>query len=223
MSGNGPEAGDEDVLSSIRRLVRAELGSAIDGAKDGARRSDALVLTPALRVSVPAGEGRRARQPAPARPPASSGAPEAGLAMRRTLEDRIRELEAAVDPRQVGGDWEPDGSEDQGQHVPRAVILPHPGRRGNGAAVDAHAPAAPEPETAGPARTALPPATAAPERGPLTIGAREVVLDEAMLRDLVGEIVREELRGALGERITRTVRKLVRAEIRRLLATEFGR
>ena len=43
-------------------------------------------------------------------------------------------------------------------------------------------------------------------------------LDEAMLRDLVGEIVRQELQGALGERITRNVRKLVRREIHRALA-----
>ncbi len=43
-------------------------------------------------------------------------------------------------------------------------------------------------------------------------------LDEDMLRDLVRDIIREELQGALGERITRNVRKLVRAEIARALA-----
>lgn len=42
--------------------------------------------------------------------------------------------------------------------------------------------------------------------------------DEDMLRDLVRDIIREELQGALGERITRNVRKLVRAEIARALA-----
>lgn len=46
----------------------------------------------------------------------------------------------------------------------------------------------------------------------------ENVLDEAALRQLVAEIVREELQGALGERITRNVRKLVRLEIQRALA-----
>ena len=40
-------------------------------------------------------------------------------------------------------------------------------------------------------------------------------LDEDMLRDVVADVVREELRGALGERITRNVRKLVRSEINR--------
>lgn len=44
------------------------------------------------------------------------------------------------------------------------------------------------------------------------------ILDEAALRDLVAEILREELQGALGERITRNVRKLVRAEIQRAFA-----
>ena len=46
----------------------------------------------------------------------------------------------------------------------------------------------------------------------------EDYLDEAMLRDMVRAIIREELGGATGERITRTVRKLVRAEITRTLA-----
>jgi hypothetical protein len=45
-------------------------------------------------------------------------------------------------------------------------------------------------------------------------------LDEAALRDLVGEIVRAELQGALGERITRNVRKLVRREIHRALTAQ---
>lgn len=48
----------------------------------------------------------------------------------------------------------------------------------------------------------------------------EAVLDEDMLRDLVAEIVRQELQGALGERITRNVRKLVRREIHRALASQ---
>ncbi|WP_050932058.1 hypothetical protein [Aestuariivita boseongensis] len=46
----------------------------------------------------------------------------------------------------------------------------------------------------------------------------DALLDEAALRDLVADIVREELQGALGERITRNVRKLVRREIHRALA-----
>lgn len=48
----------------------------------------------------------------------------------------------------------------------------------------------------------------------------EAMLDEEALRDMVSEIVRQELQGALGERITRNVRKLVRREIHRALASQ---
>jgi hypothetical protein len=43
------------------------------------------------------------------------------------------------------------------------------------------------------------------------------VLDEAALNEMVRALIREELQGALGERITHNVRKLVRAEINRAL------
>ncbi len=43
-------------------------------------------------------------------------------------------------------------------------------------------------------------------------------VDENMLREIVADIVRSELQGALGERITRNVRKLVRREIHSALA-----
>ncbi len=45
-------------------------------------------------------------------------------------------------------------------------------------------------------------------------------IDEALLRQLVKEVVREELQGNLGERITRNVRKLVRREIHNILTTQ---
>ncbi len=48
----------------------------------------------------------------------------------------------------------------------------------------------------------------------------ESYLDEDSLRELVADIVRSELQGALGERITRNVRKLVRREIHRALAAQ---
>jgi hypothetical protein len=51
---------------------------------------------------------------------------------------------------------------------------------------------------------------------PLDLGA----LEEEVLRRIVAEAVREELQGALGERITRNVRKLVRREIRLVLAVD---
>ena len=50
--------------------------------------------------------------------------------------------------------------------------------------------------------------------------ADNALLDEDALRDLIGDIVRQELQGALGERITRNVRKLVRREIHRALMAQ---
>lgn len=46
------------------------------------------------------------------------------------------------------------------------------------------------------------------------------VIDATQLREMVRDIVREELQGKLGERITRNVRKLVRREIHRVLTTQ---
>ncbi|WP_170335239.1 hypothetical protein [Ruegeria arenilitoris] len=46
------------------------------------------------------------------------------------------------------------------------------------------------------------------------------LIDEAALQDLVAQVVRQELQGALGERITRNVRKMVRREINRALAEQ---
>jgi len=52
------------------------------------------------------------------------------------------------------------------------------------------------------------------------LGAEDSILDEESLRELVADIVRAELQGALGERITRNVRKLVRREIQRALSAQ---
>ncbi|MEM9524773.1 MAG: hypothetical protein AAF982_12465, partial [Pseudomonadota bacterium] len=45
------------------------------------------------------------------------------------------------------------------------------------------------------------------------------ILDEPALRAMVGQLIRQELQGPLGERITRNVRKLVRREIHRAIAS----
>ena len=44
--------------------------------------------------------------------------------------------------------------------------------------------------------------------------------DEVALRALVARVVREELQGDLGQRITSNLRKFVRREIRMILAAE---
>lgn len=47
----------------------------------------------------------------------------------------------------------------------------------------------------------------------------DTYVDEEALREIVSEMVRSELQGELGDRITRNVRKLVRREIHRALAS----
>ncbi len=48
----------------------------------------------------------------------------------------------------------------------------------------------------------------------------EIILSEEALRPIVAALLREELQGQIGERITRNVRKLVRQEIQRALAVK---
>ena len=74
------------------------------------------------------------------------------------------------------------------------------------------APAAPTEAGGDAPRQDLPAGTAAS-------ALEDSVVDEDFLRDIVSEIVREELQGDLGERMTRNVRKLVRREIHRALAS----
>jgi hypothetical protein len=56
-----------------------------------------------------------------------------------------------------------------------------------------------------------------------SVGEESTEIDEEMLRDIVRDVLREELQGPLGERITRNVRKLVRAEIyKAMTARDLG-
>lgn len=60
----------------------------------------------------------------------------------------------------------------------------------------------------------------APVDPALSDGEQGAAFEEQILRELVRDIIRDELQGGLGERITRNIRKLVRAEIARALATQ---
>lgn len=72
---------------------------------------------------------------------------------------------------------------------------------------------APEPPVAAP--VAQPPAALTDAEGnPISL------LDEDQLIQLLRRVIREELQGALGEKITRNVRKLVRAEVARALTAQ---
>lgn len=231
----------EDVLSSIRRLVSEtdrsperpasaperpasapdRGASAPDRGVTGAER---LVLSPALRVADPV--LRLPQQDDPVLrlpqqdhpvlrlPPQDDTPPPAA---------RAAVIEAAL--AGAAEEWEPDGSEAQPVMDWSAPAPDDP-------------PVQPaRPDTPTPLLTAIDtdppeaPVDAAPD-GDMdetlgaaladriaTLGAARG-LDEATLRALVVEVVRDELQGALGERITRNVRKLVRREIFRVLSSQ---
>jgi len=156
-----------------------------------------------------------------------------------TLEAAIADLEAAVAAR--NDEWEPDGSEmgvaehfvlpamGVGRALPEAAEAfgigqqtAEPGMRRLHLEPGAYLDDAAEPVWADnraeqpPARPATNATIAGDSRS--MFAGDDTLLDEGMLRELVIEVIRQELQGALGERITRNVRKLVRAEIHRALA-----
>ena len=157
------------------------------------------------------------------------------------LEAAIAELEAAV--AASGDDWEPDGSEvTAGAHfilppMGHGRVLPEmaeaygltPGAAGAGPRRLHLEPGDPLDDPSEPVWTDRGHSAAGPADlkaassadtavAASMFAAEEAVLDEGMLRELVIEVIRQELQGALGERITRNVRKLVRAEIHRAIA-----
>lgn len=216
----------EDVLSSIRRLVAngSEQQRTPSPAPEKPAAPERLVLTPAQRIEVvedPAPEAEVVAKPEVAVEPQPVEAPEADMWEEISLEDRIAELEAAI--ADVQDDWEPDGSETARQHLNFADINREPvgtfhvqaeaeDEDDQDQAVSGADPGADEFD---------PDAEAATLAGNMFAGDSDDadVLDEETLRQMVNDIVREELQGALGERITRNVRKLVRREINRALAS----
>ncbi|MGH1329756.1 MAG: hypothetical protein ACRBBK_02650 [Paracoccaceae bacterium] len=147
----------------------------------------------------------------------------------QSLEDRIADLEAAVGAQ--SDEWEPDGSEEETSAAPTATILQYSqsgfsaGAAGLSAAFeDANFddPNAEPVQIEGASFDANDFGDDEDDLDGFVAGSAAVsedaILDEAALRELVGMIVREELQGALGERITRNVRRLVRREVQRALS-----
>lgn len=178
----------EDVLASIRRLV----------AQDRRPRPERLILTEEFRIrqaNIPA-PPRASATPASAVKPVAEADADAKAApdSAARLEVELRALEARLPPA-----------------VPPAVMAPDP-------APEPPVATAPQPEVVvGPIPAAAPGPAAASAARPEIVGDDVAFIDEADLERLVARIVRDELRGQLGERITQQVRKLVRAEIARAL------
>lgn len=222
---------DKEVIESIRRLVTdrsAALRSrGVDSGFGPSPVPDKLVLTPALRVEPEAGTSSAPERPgAPdVADPSEAVLPDPGeTTVAWSLEDRIAELEAALGG--TTGDWEPDGSEDVGQETPDRFVFAHrplpltgreavPDARPARAAEVASAAALADEPPAEPADAAPSPETAEVLAEPATeASAPDDAVDPYVLRALITEIVREELRGALGHKATRNIRRLVRREIR---------
>lgn len=124
-----------------------------------------------------------------------------------TLEEKIAEVEAAVATHD--DQWEPDEPSDIEFFTTAAKPI----------AWDDAQEHSPEPS-----RDAEGDEAVTEAQGAKAAIAEQLVnsfkLDDDTVRELVSEIVRQELQGALGERITRNVRKLVRREIHRALMTQ---
>lgn len=219
----------EDVLSSIRRLVTDEDRTGRDATTADSAPEDRLVLTPSLRVADELDQSWDQRgqakplflkpQPQPNQKPreetdplAFSGdvhstgpdsTPKAGSFV--TLSSRIAALESAI--AETDDQWEPDGS--VGDHYAGTnvgtIMWPDDEYAGDDTPTD--------PESGDPDKVR------ADGQSDLSV-ATDAVVDSEILRELVADIVRKELQGELGERITRNIRKLVRREIHRALTAQ---
>ncbi|TCM88074.1 hypothetical protein [Rhodovulum steppense] len=174
-------------MSSIRRIVTDEAPGLA-----GARAADAperLILTQAQRVGPPAGDDAPGAWGGAGREssPPVASGPGPVAAETSSLEQRIAELEAAF--AGCDDEWEPDGTETLVAATGWSTPVPA-----------GSAPGLPD---------------GSPRGGGMS--GPGVVLDEEALRDLVAAIVRQELEGDLGERMSQNVRKLVRREISRAL------
>lgn len=207
----------EDVLSSIRRLVSEDARSArgrempghgLPSAPEG-QVPPRLVLTESLRVSEPSGA---APEPAPAPEPEG---------------ERIEDWAGIWGFTAANGPAVPEPEPADGAAPDEAAVLYDAG--GPEAAEDRPAlREEAEPASAGAEQVAGAPADRSvdveddegDEDGPALFDDAEEpgLIDEETLRIMVTEIVRRELMGELGDRITRNVRKLVRREIQRALA-----
>jgi hypothetical protein len=148
------------------------------------------------------------------------------------LATKIETVEAAVAQQQ--DDWEPDGAGEDAfagetveplpWHDIEAETLDMPQKEEVAHDQPVQVESAPVEAEASPVESAaeLPQAQDQDDidEEPSTWFDDDALLDEEALRDMVGEIVRQELQGVLGERITRNVRKLVRREIHRALMSK---
>ncbi len=152
-----------------------------------------------------------AAEPSDARMDATLQRNEADFDATVPLTAKIAALETAIGA--IRQDWEPDGAgTDDYAAAPAAAMAWEDDVELDGTGSPLNEPEIePEEEQT---------ASASPQPASAGLAGDDSLMDEEALRDLVSEIVRAELQGALGERITRNVRKLVRREIHRALTAQ---
>lgn len=187
----------EDVLASVRRLVAQE---------ERRHRLPPLVLTPEMRIDAVAPE---------AAPAGAADGPGAGAGGEGAGGEGAGEAPAEALMPDPSGEELMTGSDDAARRAGTAgeTLAAEPT---DAAMTDAAAGmVASASAEAAPAR----PGARLPE--PVASGGHlPAAIDEAALQAMVAQIVRDELHGRLGERITLVVRKLVRNEIARALDEE---
>lgn len=206
----------DEVMSSVRKLVTKGEGQVSRNDDDSSKAtSERLILTPALRVddvdtdkSDSAAETDNVLTLDPGNRTEVAG-----------LEATIAELEAAVTSQP--DDWEPDDGEgfDEAAWAVSAMAA-----AGEAQKSDETSDSADEPAEAAVDKSKAEDATTSDADPEFSGGLSDFLdpsttIDEDILRDMIVQIVREELSGDTGERITRNVRKLVRREINQILAT----
>ncbi|WP_170426524.1 hypothetical protein [Ruegeria arenilitoris] len=153
-------------------------------------------------------------------------APEPSKDATNSLSAKIEALEAAI--ARTEDQWEPDGdSEDDYSGTPAKALEFSAQKEFADSAPDPSETPQPKPEEAVATTKATfvrdPQVTADPA-GQNVEGVVErddaVTMGEDALREMIAQVVREELQGVLGERITRNVRKMVRREIYKALAEQ---
>lgn len=193
----------EDVLSSIRRIVTDETASAVDASVSAPSAPERFILTPALRVPRELAVAPKAQMAAP-------------LALGQYRREDVPKAPDRDDAQIIHGNSDPFLL--QAEHM----IAAGPAEACEGMADDETGaePRSREPHAHDANTGTQETATADADRTARLEQLAQV--DPDMLRSMVAEIVREELQGPLGERITRNVRKLVRREINRAMtAHEF--
>ncbi|HSF63440.1 MAG TPA: hypothetical protein VLA78_03575 [Paracoccaceae bacterium] len=233
----------EDVLSSIRKLVSEDMRPAQPrGPLRLAPEAQVgrLILTPALRVTEPESAPRPPRpeavvaavtaapevpraedlpEPAPEAEPVDDVHAVTFTSVR--LEGVVASIGAAVDEAVQVQPWEPETGDAPVTELPwvRPAAPPAP---------EAEPEVEPEPEPQVqadlPKVEDVPPPRAgavveeeAPQVWSVVDTEAPLELDEEALREIIRDVIREELQGQLGERMTRNIRKLVRAEVQRAL------